>query len=46
MESGYVDDGGEDFLITIAYWIGFGVIHYLAIGNMRLIPWQHFENKD
>ena len=39
MEKGYVEDGYEGFVTGIAFWIGTGVIHYLMVGNMRLLPW-------
>ena len=44
---GYSSDGFTDWIAMGAFvWVFFGVINYLMVGSLRLIPWRDIEDQE
>jgi hypothetical protein len=39
-------DGFDVIMATIWLWLSVGVINYLMMGSLRLLPWRDIEGKD
>ena len=36
-------DGTNGVLVAGSFWLFFGVINYLMVGSLRLLPWKGIE---
>ncbi len=41
-----VVEGAQLLIVSVGSWLFLGVINYLMVGSLRLIPWWDIENQE